>query len=216
MGVHTPRHHPAEEWLIQHAAGQLDVASRVLIEAHLSSCLACSQSLASHAEPGRRWLEEQPVVAAKPSIWESLSRQIEDEKSTGEPLVADLPLPMGARGELPDPGRQPRWRKMPLSSARFALLYREPDTGCHLAAVRIPGGRTFPRHEHLGAEDVVVLTGAFRDEQGHFQPGDFQHNPSGTRHAPEVDPGEPCWIVARYEAGIRFFGLRGLLLKFAF
>lgn len=214
MGKREPNHHPEESVLMQHASGQLDVSSRVLIEAHLAFCDACSAALATITEPGRAWLEEQPSVAPKPSIWTALDQRLDTEPTATEAGTEDVPLPVGARGELPDRSGTPRWRRIPLSRARFALLHREPQTRHFLAAVRIPGGLRFPRHEHLGAEDVVVLTGAFRDAQGHFGPGDFQHNQHGTRHEPVVDEGEPCWIVARYENGIRFFGLRGLLLKY--
>ncbi len=216
MAKQEPTHHPDESALMQHASGQLDVSSRVLIEAHLAFCDRCSATLASLTEPGRAWLEEQPTVAPKPSIWTALDLELDAEMASPNTGLEDVPLPTGARSELPEPLEgSPRWRRIPLSRARFALLHREPQTKSFLAAVRIPGGLRFPRHEHLGAEDVVVLTGAFRDAQGHFGPGDFQHNQHGTRHEPVVDEGEPCWIVARYENGIRFFGLRGLMLKYA-
>ncbi|RMH22036.1 MAG: hypothetical protein D6696_04220 [Acidobacteria bacterium] len=211
----APRHHPPEDFLLAHAAGQLDAGRRVMIEGHLAFCPSCRESFAQLIAPGRRWLEEQAVVAPKPSLWEEiearLDRQAEEDPLAG--LGAELPLPVAARLEIEAGGRAPRWRPLPLSPARFAVLSTDHRAEAALVIARIPGGRRFPRHLHLGWEDVLVLRGAFRDPAGHFQPGDYQLNAPGTEHEPQVDAGDQCWIVARYEKGIRFRGLRGLIQR---
>lgn len=213
-----PVHHPSEDILVQHAAGQLDLAHRVLTEAHLDFCPSCRATQAEMIEPGRRWLEEHPVVAPKPTLWQGLVDRLEAEERAGDSLAAlgDVPLPVTARGELPGGEKatgQPRWRSIPLSTARFAILHYERDTATALLTLRLAGGKRLPRHRHEGCEDLVVLTGAFRDRQGHFVAGDYQHSDAGSVHGPRVDPGEVCWIVTRIERGVRFAGLRGLVQR---
>lgn len=49
--------------------------------------------------------------------------------------------------------------------------------------VRIACGESFPEHEHLGDESVLVLQGALEDEDGTvYRPGDLAKKPRGSRH----------------------------------
>lgn len=210
-----PQHHPADDVLVQHAAGQLDLARRVMVEAHLGFCPACRQASAAWSAPGRRWLDEQTPAAPVPDLLERLEARLDALPGTDrlEVLGHDLPLPTAARAELPLEGPPLRLRRLPLSSARAALLHGDSATDSSLLLVRIAGGKRFPGHRHLGTEDVVVLSGAYGDHTGHFAPGDYQRYPVGTVHAPLVDPGPMCWIVTRIEGGVRFLGLRGLLAR---
>jgi putative transcriptional regulator len=49
--------------------------------------------------------------------------------------------------------------------------------------VRVPAGSNFPRHRHVGTEIVLVLQGAFRDEDGALHSvGDEVELPGGTEH----------------------------------
>lgn len=212
----APKHHPPEEILALHAAGQLDVAGRVLVESHLAPCAACRGQLAELTLPGRHWLDEQPVVSPRPALLEAIEARLEIE-GAADPLAAlgDVPLPHAARGELGPLPTTTRWRSVPWSRARFAILDRDPRSTATLLALYLGAGRRLPMHEHVGREDLVVLRGGFEDPQGHFVAGDWQVNEAGTRHAPLVDGDGVCWIVARLEGPVRFTGLRGLLQRLA-
>ena len=41
-----------------------------------------------------------------------------------------------------------------------------------------------PEHAHAGGEEVLVLDGAFHDEDGHYPKGSWVRYPDGSRHAP--------------------------------
>ena len=60
--------------------------------------------------------------------------------------------------------------------------------GCVL--IRMAPGRGYPAHRHLGAEDVLILQGGYRDEEGEHRRGDFLRYPPGSAHSP-VATGRP-------------------------
>lgn len=216
MAASAPTHHPPEEMLVLHASGQLDLAARVLVEAHLGPCATCRSQLAELAVPGRHWLEAQPVVLPKPGLLEAIEARL-DAEGTTDPLapLGPVPLPPSARAELESGMPAPRWRSVPLSRAQFSVLHHDPATATTLLTLRLGAGRRLAMHEHEGPEDLVVLEGGFEDAQGHFAVGDWQLNAAGTRHSPLVDDDGICWIIARIERGVRFTGLRGLLQRWA-
>jgi len=59
----------------------------------------------------------------------------------------------------------------PLSSDAVALIRMEPGSG-------------YPPHEHVGIEDVFVLSGAYRDELGVHEAGSYVRYAAGSSHAP--------------------------------
>lgn len=231
-GNPEPRHHPPEEMLVQHAAGQLDTARRITIEAHLGFCPRCRTAFARWSQPGEALLSAfgtapsagpggaataglDPAVELGDS-WSRLEAGIDalEEEDDRPTFAPPPPLPPGLRGMLPARLYQRRWRRIPFSTARFTIVEHDQESSTTLLMVHIGPDRLFPRHEHLGYEDVVVLEGAFRDQKGLFGQGDFQLNEPGTMHRPEVQPGAPCWILSRYDKGVRFTGFRGWAQRF--
>ena len=58
---------------------------------------------------------------------------------------------------------------------------------------------SFPRHEHIGGEEFLVLKGTFKDQYGHFPAGSngyYVRNPIGSAHAPWVDD-DGCTIMVK-------------------
>ena len=68
--------------------------------------------------------------------------------------------------------------------------------------IRMAPGCGYPRHRHTGPEDVLVLAGGYRDEDGRtFEAGQFVRYPSGSEHSPvaiggELESAEPCILFA--------------------
>jgi anti-sigma factor ChrR (cupin superfamily) len=48
--------------------------------------------------------------------------------------------------------------------------------------VRLAPGTRIPHHEHPGGEEILVLEGAFEDEQGRYGKGTWLRNPPGSGH----------------------------------
>src|SRR5690606_7216581 len=54
---------------------------------------------------------------------------------------------------------------------------------------RWAAGTRLARHAHPGGEEVFVLQGSLRDEQGHYPRGAWIRNPHGSAHTPSTDQG---------------------------
>ncbi len=74
---------------------------------------------------------------------------------------------------------------------------------CHFAA-----GSTFPRHQHVGLEENVILAGGYWNGQLHVDAGDWVVGVPGTEETAKADD-EGCWCLSRIEPpGVRFLGWR--------
>lgn len=83
------------------------------------------------------------------------------------------PVPPELRGL---PWKQTSW-------PGIRLCFRGAD-GATVAGVLIAMDplSAYPRHRHLGDEEVLVLAGEYADEWGVHRAGDFRLNPAGTVH----------------------------------
>lgn len=59
----------------------------------------------------------------------------------------------------------------------------------------------YPRHRHLGDEEVFVLAGSYRDAAGEYRAGEFLLNPAGSIHAAVAGP-DGALLLARVPEGI--------------
>lgn len=69
--------------------------------------------------------------------------------------------------------------------------------------IRMDPGRGYPRHEHLGVEEVLCLRGGYTDELGTVRAGDYVRYEAGSAHAPIALDGEACILYAIAHGGIR-------------
>jgi putative transcriptional regulator len=208
----APLAHPAPELLLSFATGRADLPHRVLLEAHLAGCPDCRAALAETANPGGALLRGLPGAPLPAALWERLRQRVAAEPLPARREVpaalAGLPLPEAARDELPAI-RRLRWHWGFARGARMAGLARDPDTRSVLVIGHIPPRRAFPRHLHVGPEDLLVLTGGYEDEMGHWEAGAYAAYEPGTIHRPVIEPGETCWILLRLEAPNRLLGWQG-------
>ena len=82
------------------------------------------------------------------------------------------------------------WTASPAAGVERRMLYRVGDEKARATSiVRYAANSHFPRHEHPGGEEILVLDGVFHDEQGAYPPGAYLRNPPGTGHAPGSEKG---------------------------
>lgn len=202
--------HVPNETLVEHASGQLDLALRVLVEAHLELCPSCRVEHAALVAPGGRLLAETAPAAPPEALWSQIEARL--PVAAPDPVPADVPLPLAARSEIVVQGPL-RWWRRGLGGARMAELAHDAGSGVRLLIGQMPPGLRFPRHLHLGFEQVVVLSGGYDDERGEFVAGDYGVYEPGSEHGPETLDGDSCWILFRLDAPVRFRGWRGLLQR---
>ncbi len=98
------------------------------------------------------------------------------------------------------------WRPGPVRGFRMADVSPAPKGGT-ACLLRGSPGATFPRHRHLGPEQVMVLQGGFREldqTAGEFWTGDDAPKDAGTHHSFVIVNDCDC-IAAVLVQGIEFF-----------
>jgi anti-sigma factor ChrR (cupin superfamily) len=84
---------------------------------------------------------------------------------------------------------------------RIHWIYRIGEDGAAAALLRYERGATVPRHEHLGWEHILILSGAQSDGSRHHEAGTLMINAPGTRHA--IDSAEGCIALAIWQRQVR-------------
>ena len=175
------------------------------------------RAVARAARAGARWLEELAGAPVSAATWDRLERRL--DRPPADPAPAEFPdagvarRPAAGRGSrrARRPAASLAWRTVPTTRARFAVLATDEEADIDLVLVGLDRGRRFPRHVHLGNEEVVILAGAYTDDYAHLGPGNYYHYPPGSEHGTLTDPGEPCWTLGLLEHGIMFRGVLGAL-----
>lgn len=80
-----------------------------------------------------------------------------------------------------------RWQSSPSPGVERMMLDRIGDEVARATSlVRYAPNSQFPRHEHGGGEEFLVLEGSFADEHGVYPAGSYVRNPIGSAHSPFV------------------------------
>ncbi len=90
------------------------------------------------------------------------------------------------------------WVPSPAQGVERVMLDRVGDEAAVATSlVRYAAGSRFPRHEHPGGEEFLVLDGVFSDEFGDYGAGTYVRNPPGSGHAPRSDAGCLLFVKLR-------------------
>lgn len=66
--------------------------------------------------------------------------------------------------------------------------------GESVALARLPAGEHTQSHEHVGGEEIYVISGEVIDEHGRYGAGTWVRSPDGSRHAPYVEVDTLVWV----------------------
>jgi putative transcriptional regulator len=86
----------------------------------------------------------------------------------------------------------------PVPGVRLCTLSEDAARGVRKVLVWAKPGARYPRHRHLGDEDILVLAGRLRDERASYGPGDICRSETGTDHSEEVEGDEDCLCFVVY------------------
>ncbi len=64
----------------------------------------------------------------------------------------------------------------------------------HIALVKWPAGEHFRPHSHFGGEEILVISGEFRDEYGSYPSGTWLRSPHLSEHNPYVEQETLIWV----------------------
>ena len=95
------------------------------------------------------------------------------------------------------------WSPSPSGSVwrKRVHLVGAPEAGQVTSVVRYDQDSSFPRHDHPGGEEILVLEGVFSDQQGDWPAGSYLLNPEGYQHAPFSNSGCVIFVKLRQYPG---------------
>jgi putative transcriptional regulator len=122
-----------------------------------------------------------------------------------------LELPAPARDAALKSLRKRSWsfggigiRRLPLAASQGAIT----------ELVRVEPGFGAAEHDHTGDELTLVLTGAYGDGHGAYQPGEISHAGAGFVHTPRAEFGGVCYLMLSTFGEAKFTGRIGVLQRF--
>lgn len=185
-----------EALLLDHAAGALPPARRLLVETHLRLRPAVRGHVAELEAAGGALLEhlEPAPVAARLHPPEPATESVTQDSDLRAARVLIAAASHSQPGNLHWRWRAPAMREVRLPIAGATLL-------------RLAGGRAAPKHGHCGDELTLVLRGRYADETGVYAPGDIAFADGDLDHAPYVPEGGECVCLVATEGALRFHGL---------
>lgn len=90
---------------------------------------------------------------------------------------------------------QYRWVASPQGGVDRVMLDRlGGETGRATSIVRYAPGSTFPRHQHPGGEEILVLSGTFSEGGEDYPAGWYLRNPPGSSHQPASGGGAIIFV----------------------
>jgi len=220
-----------DELILDYAAGSCSPAMSLLMATHLSMSENSRQSYSMlKAAAGALFMEaveNRPMhrVSAQ-SVLEAAEEMAADDAPDHDENLADgvadgavlqiakfagdrPPLPL--RPYVADFGDDDAWQRLGRSVAAARLSASDDQERAHLLWAK-PGVQ-IATHRHIGREVVLVLEGAFWDDDVRYGPGDIAVGEDGTVHAPWIDDGDACLCLAVTEAPVQFVGAFGWMLN---
>ena len=94
--------------------------------------------------------------------------------------------------------RAANWSTGPVEGRSFLELHEHNGVATKL--VRLAPNTQFPHHDHTNGEEVLVVEGSFKDDDGEYTAGTWVREPVGTSHAPITgDEGVLMYVRTGYK-----------------
>ena len=102
-----------------------------------------------------------------------------------------------------------QWVESPQQGVQRVMLDRVgAEQARATSVVRYAPDSFFPRHQHPGGEEILVLSGTFSDELGHYPAGWYLRNPPGSNHQPFSVEGAVIFVKLPVTAPLAKFACR--------
>ena len=227
------QHHPTDNLLVEFAAGTLDKAQALAINAHMHFCTKCQQNIKKMEQTRGAMLntlepQELPngsfdkllaAIDAVPSdiIAPEQGTASADVNNTRQIKSKEADNIAREYGQLPSvvakmmSMQTPKWRYVN-SSLKTSHLIVGQDIH-QVSLQKISAGGVAPEHDHSGTEITVVLKGSFSDKEGIYQEGDFILKQPGDIHQPISARNEDCLCLSVESAPVKLTGFFGRMVN---
>jgi putative transcriptional regulator len=180
----APVYHPAEEFLLDYAAGPASSGESLMIATHQAFCETCRQAVQAAQTVGGNMLDMLEPAHLPPNMLNRTLAAID----AGDAGQAPEPPPLSAF--LTENLVSPHWKKLP-GGFRMRRIPGSDDTGRVWLFDAPPGMKLLP-HRHEGDEWTVILSGVFVDNAHSYRVGDFACLGDGEEHRPTIGPEGRC------------------------
>lgn len=193
-------HHPSADILTAYASGAIEPGFGLVVGAHVEGCSHCRDQVRSFEAASGEALRGLEHAAMDGGALTAVMARLQQREA-----VAATKL-----------DRRPLLQRLPLKSKKWVApgvwvaavdTPHAPDNRVYVLSVA-PGSPT-ARHEHSGAEYCTVLKGAYRDELGLFQAGDFAAADEDLNHQPVIQGDEHCVCLFATEGRLKPQGILG-------
>lgn len=199
-----PRRHPADDTLLQYAAGRLPAGQSLVVATHLIACPQCRATVRlCEAVGGALLADEAPATLAADLLTRTLAR-LEPPPSAPPPVTATTELAPGLPMPAPLHGlsRGP-WRWVAPGISRIRIDVPGARVGERAYLLRVAAGTRLPEHGHHGAEITCVLAGQFTDATGTYGPGDVAELDAAQSHQPFAGAEAACICLIATQGKLR-------------
>ena len=199
------KHHLDDATLMAYACGNLPEAFNLIVATHLSLCDTCRADAQAYDAIGGALLNDNGAALSADSLEKALA-------ALDHEVDAPFAAPVQTSGTFPAPLQSyvggdldaVRWRPLGMG-VKQAILPTAKGASARLLC--IPAGAAMPDHGHNGTELILVLKGAFQDDDAYFARGDIETADSDVQHIPVADIHEDCICLAVTDAPLRFTGI---------
>lgn len=201
-------HHPSSEMLAAYSAGSLPLSNALCISAHVEMCEECRANMARLDCLGAHVFNDLKPVSVNDDLKDSVLSLLDGveisppENAINRPRSEDIPYCLSQF--IPESYDDLEWTRFSPSIRRSFLC--TDGNGAQLALVRIKPGGSTGYHTHMGDEVTMLLKGAFSDESGLYQKGDFVLRDSRHTHRPVATKDGECICLTVVDAPIQFTG----------
>jgi len=183
-GAPAPAYHPAEELLLDYAAGATSPSETLLLATHLAYCETCRAAVRVARTIGGTLLDTLEPSRLPPNMLNRTLAAIDagqvDEPPPRPPLSVFLAQHMAHKD----------WKRLP-NGFRMRRIPGQEGSGRAWLFDSPPGLSLLP-HRHVGDEWTVILSGVFHDGDRAYQVGDFGVREDGEEHQPFIGPEGRC------------------------
>ena len=217
------QHHPHDDMLLAHAAGNLAAGPALLVASHIEQCAVCRERMALLEAAGGVLLDDvAPAVLAPDAFVRTL-----DAIAALGAVDPNAPARVGSTGgarkrkssdvfpALPAGTSWPRafrgcavtpWRWIG-PGMRWSRVTLPHDPEANVFLLRIGAGKKLPQHTHSEVELTQVLYGSFDDGRSVFGAGDFDEADGSIHHQPVVHAQSECICLASVKGRVMFKGV---------
>jgi putative transcriptional regulator len=202
----APASHPAEEFLLDYAAGTTSQAETLLLATHLAYCNVCRRAVQAARAVGGTLFDTLQPARLPPNMLNRTLAAIDADRSAVPP-----PPPLSAF--LGEQMAHESWRHLPGGFRMRRIPGAAPGRkgSGRVWLFDAPPGMKLPPHRHVGDEWSVILSGVFHDGDNNYRVGDFAYRDDGETHQPTIGQEGRCVSLIMVRESPKYTTLIGKL-----